>query len=423
MTRVLNTKVKILLVVTIVVLITTVVLYSCHLLKEGTTPESQPSSTTTENVMTTPLTTESTTTSTTTEETTTEPTEEATTTTTTTAPKTSLTTAPPRSHHFSHLVIFLDVQRAVFFHTPENGEAIPEVSLRISTGLVAGSTPVTPPDKPFVLSGYRANQLLFTKASKWVWVRYATHVAGDIFIHSQPYDHQVDANGNTMPLDKSLFSKWGYNRLGKNTASNGCIRLSLRDAQYLSQNIHRGMPCYIFASSKGYKLPEAEALPPANLNSRWDPTDTDPMSPYVQRAENNLAWKYKPAGQTIDVMLDEKPVAIHGIKNLTSMPGDTSYKFKIEPITSVIGLFDAKVIVTYSDKSAEEVNVKINVIDPNAPTTTTTTTTTTPTTTEPPMSSPEAPTTTTTPAPTDPPVTSTTEKVEIEPGSEGEATP
>ena len=29
-------------------------------------------------------------------------------------------------------------------------------------------------------------------------MRYATHVSGDIFIHSQPYDHQADANGKTL---------------------------------------------------------------------------------------------------------------------------------------------------------------------------------------------------------------------------------
>ena len=69
-----------------------------------------------------------------------------------------------------------------------------------------------------------------------MWVRYATHVNNDIFIHSQPYDHQVDANGKTLPLDKSLFSKWGYNRLGKNTASNGC-QVVLHVFEYVTQNI------------------------------------------------------------------------------------------------------------------------------------------------------------------------------------------
>jgi hypothetical protein len=291
-------KLKILFTVTAILLVATAGIFAVNHFKQEPEPPSTKKTNPNESLTTpTSTTTFSTTTSTTTE----------TTTTPTTTEEPTTTTEP--LHHFSHLVIFLDVQRAVFFHTNAMGEQIPEVSLRVSTGREKGSTPITPPEKPFILSGYRANQLLFTKAETWVWVRYATHVSGDIFIHSQPYDHQADANGKTLPLDKSLFSKWGYNRLGKYTASNGCIRLSLRDAEYLSQNIHPGMPCFIFQSSEGYELPEAPENPPANLNNRWDPTDPDPLNPYVHRKENSMAWKYKPKGQDIEVMLGEEPNA------------------------------------------------------------------------------------------------------------------
>ncbi len=390
MSGIFDKKLKILLAVTVTLLVVTIALYAINHFKPST--EFETTTTTSTSVhLTTPTTT---TEPTTTETTTTTTTEEPTTTEETTTEPTSLTTPVPTKHHFSHLVIFLDVQRAVFFHTNANGEAIPEVSLRISTGRVKGSTPVTPPDKPFILSGYKARQLLFTKAETWVWVRYATHVNNDIFIHSQPYDHQVDANGKTLPLDKSLFSKWGYNRLGKNTASNGCIRLSLRDAQYVTQNIHRGMPCYIFQSSKGYDLPEAPTNPPANLNNRWDPTDPDPLNPYVHREQKSMAWQYKPVGQDIEVLLNEQVSPASGVQNSDSLPSGTTYKFTAKIETKAPAVINTKIVITYPDKSAEEVTIKVRVLDPATTTTTVAT--------EPPTTTPE-PTTTAAPTTAAPP--------------------
>lgn len=391
MDKVFNKKLKILFAVTAILLVSTVGLYAFNYLKQ--TPSQAPTTTTADDSLTTP--------------TSTEPfSSELTTTLETTMPETTTTeettTLFESPHHFSHLTIFLDVQRAVFFHTTPEGEQIPEVSLRISTGRVKGSTPVTPPDKPFILSGYRAPQLLFTKAATWVWVRYATHVSGDIFIHSQPYDHQKDANGKTLPLDRSLFSKWGYNRLGLHTASNGCIRLCLRDAKYLSDNIHRGMPCYIFESSEGIELPEAPSLPPANLNNRWDPTDTDPLSPYVHRQQNSMAWKYVPKGKDIEVLKGLQPSAADGVSNGAKLPSGTTFSFKMKPVTDTPGEFSNKVTIKYPDKSVEEVSVKILVIDPA--------TTTTPTTTTAPVTTTDNPTTATTSheATTDPPEVTTT---------------
>lgn len=392
MVRLLDNKLKVLIAITLIVFIATVAIFSNHLIKQR--KPSGADATTASPILTTPSTTTGETTGTTTETTVPETTE-----TTTEETTTVLTTPAPSAHHFSHIIIFLDVQRLVFFHTTEEGVAVPEISLRISSGRVAGTTPITPPDKPFILSGYSASQLLFTKAAHYVWVRYATHVYGDIFIHSQPYDYQKDAQGNALPLDRSLFSKWGYNRLGKYTASNGCIRLSLRDSLFVSQNVHRGMPCYIFASSKGFNLPEAPENPPANLSTRWDPTDMDPMNPYRQREANNMAWKYRPVGQTIQVMVNEQPVAENGIKNRGNLPAGTKYRFKTAPVTSQPGLFDVKVIVTYSDESAEEVSVKINVTDSAVTTTTAEPTTTTVSTTAAPTTT-AGPTTTTTPTTT-----------------------
>lgn len=246
--------------------------------------------------------------------------------------------------------------------------------MRVSTGAGDLKTPTTPADKPFILSGYTARLLLFTKSRPIVWVRYATHVSGDIFFHSQPYDHFVDPDGKDVPLDKSLFNLAGYRSLGRNTISHGCIRLSMRDAIYLANNVHKGMPVYVFESSKGYEIPEAESLPPVDLNTRWDPTDMDPASPYRQREKNNMAWRYKPAGAQPMTPAGKLPPASECIGNKDQLPPGTSYRYLYTPDISSPVLRTVFIVVTYPDGSYEEVRTKIHVVTQEEMTATTPTT-------------------------------------------------
>ena len=341
---------------------------------------------------------------------TTEP--ETTTTTETTVSETTtttVTTQPEIKHHFSHLIVFLDIQQAVFFHTNEAGEAIAEISLPVATGREKGSTPITSPDKPFIMPGFTARLMLFTKSRPIVWVRYATHVAGDIYFHSQPYDHFIDPDGQDVPLDKSLFNLAGYRSLGRNTISHGCIRLCMRDSIFLANTVYRGMPLYIFQSSKGYDLPKAEELPPVSLNTRWDPTDMDPANPYRQQEQNNMAWKYRPIGQQTTVLMESKPIAADSIKNANGLPAGTTFRFLYTPGVSEPVLRTAFIVVTYPDGSYEEVRVKLDVVDPAQTTPTTEPTETTPVETTPVETTPAVTTTTvsSTPAVTTTTVSST----------------
>ena len=374
-----------LLVITIIFMATAITVFSC---RRSITPPTDGFDPT----MTTPTSTTSTTTLTTT-----------TTTTATTTTSETTTTEPEEVHHFSHMIVFLDIQRVVFFHTPEGGKPLAEVSLRISTGLRKGSTPTTPKDKPFILSGYTPKQLLFTKDGN-VWVRYATHVSGDIFFHSQPYTYYADADGKAVPLDKSRFNLGGYNKLGVSTTSNGCIRLSVRDAIFIQKNIHKGMPVYIFDSSESYMFPEAEANPPAFLGNGWDPTDMDPANPYRQREKNNMAWKYKPVGGQPNTLVGNLPDPAEIIINKDALPAGTTYRYLHTPDVSTPVLRTVFVLVVYPDGSYEEIRTRINVVSelPPEPTETEPVETEPPTTTE-----TTVPPTTTTKAPTTPPTTTT----------------
>ena len=400
MKRLLERKALVLFIISVIFMMSAVFAFSC---RRNVTPPTQGLETnSTAPVLTSPP---STTTTSTTASTTTTTTETTTTETT--------TTEAEIQHHFSHMIVFLDIQRAVFFHTPENGDPIAEVSLRISTGAGNLKTPTTPADKPHILSGYTARLLLFTKSRPIVWVRYATHVSGDIFFHSQPYDHFVDPDGKDVPLDKSLFNLAGYRSLGNNTISHGCIRLAMRDAIYLANTIYKGMPVYVFQSSKGYDIPAAESLPPVDLNTRWDPTDMDPANPYRQREKNNMAWRYKPTGAQPMTPAGKLPAAADCIGNKDQLPAGTSYRYLYTPDVSAPVLRTVFIVVTYPDGSYEEVRTKINVVTEEEMTATTPTTT--PETTSPESSETEPPTTTettTVPEETSPPATTEADETE-----------
>lgn len=385
MKRLFERKALVLLIISVIFMTATLGSFSCH--RNVTPPTDAPESRSTAPALTSPTTT-----------TTASPTTTTVTTTETTTTETTTTEAEIK-HHFSHLIVFLDLQRAVFFHTPEGGTPVAEVSLRVSTGAGQLKTPTTPADKPHILSGYTAKLLLFTKSRPIVWVRYATHVTGDIFFHSQPYDYFVDPDGKDVPLDKSLFNLAGYRSLGHNTISHGCIRLAMRDAIYLANTVYKGMPVYIFESSKGYDIPEAESLPPVDLNTRWDPTDMDPANPYRQREKNNMAWRNSPKGAQPMTPAGKLPAAADCIGNKDQLPAGTSYRYLYTPDVSAPVLRTVLIVVTYPDGSYEEVRTKINVVTEEEMTATT------PTTTSPETSTSEPSTTapgTTTPVPTSP---------------------
>ncbi|NLA95668.1 MAG: hypothetical protein GX838_02325 [Clostridiaceae bacterium] len=327
-------------------------------------------------------------------------TETAPNTTTETTTTETTTTEPEIVYHYSHMIVFLDIQRVVFFHTPEHSPPVAEVSLRISTGKKKGTTPTTPRDKPFILSGYTPKQLLFTKDGN-VWVRHATHVSGDIFFHSQPYTYYQDADGKAVPLDKSRFNLAGYRQLGISTTSNGCIRLSIRDAIFIQQNIHKGMPVYIFDSSKGYDIPEAPVNPAPSLGNGWDPTDMDPANPYRQKEKNNMAWQYKPIGIQPYTLVGQLIDPAQIIGNKDALPAGTTYRYLHIPDVSVPVLRTVFILVVYPDGSYEEIRTRIRVVEEIPPE---------PTEPDPPPTTVAPTTTTTTTTTTVPPATTTTEE-------------
>ena len=105
-----------------------------------------------------------------------------------------------------------------------------------------------------------------------VYGQYATVITGNILFHSVPY---------TSP-DPSALEYWEYDKLGT-SASMGCVRLTVRDAQWIYENCPEGTPVTFYQSSdpgpygKRYGLKISKAPEPFR---NWDPTDPDPNNPW-----------------------------------------------------------------------------------------------------------------------------------------------
>ncbi len=102
-----------------------------------------------------------------------------------------------------------------------------------------------------------------------------------MWFHSVPYFSKpsVDENGDKH-WDNLEYEE--YNKLGT-LASLGCIRLAVRDAKWIYQNISNGTVVEIYEDDN---LPEGVVKPtPITIdvdspNRGWDPTDTDPLNPW-----------------------------------------------------------------------------------------------------------------------------------------------
>ena len=81
---------------------------------------------------------------------------------------------------------------------------------------------------------------------------------------------------------------------------------------------------------------------------------------YTKQDDNE---KYTPVGQPVSVEKDQEPNAEDGIQNKDDMPTGTTYSWKTKVDTSTEGETTGTVVVTYPDKTKDEVEVKVNVTD------------------------------------------------------------
>ncbi|MBR2741897.1 L,D-transpeptidase [Candidatus Saccharibacteria bacterium] len=108
-----------------------------------------------------------------------------------------------------------------------------------------------------------------------VWGHYAVRIDGPIFFHSVPYFTKGEPHWDNLEYLE-------YNKLGEG-ASAGCVRLAVRDAKWVFENIPAGTMVEIFDADE---LPEGVVKPvPIRIdteseNRGWDPTDPDEENPW-----------------------------------------------------------------------------------------------------------------------------------------------
>ena len=104
-----------------------------------------------------------------------------------------------------------------------------------------------------------------------VYGQYATRIVGSILFHSVPY----------VSNKKDTLEYWEYDKLGQ-TASAGCVRLTVKDAKWIYDNCPRGTMVEFYSSSNPGPLgkPSAQKISSNEECRNWDPTDPGSENPW-----------------------------------------------------------------------------------------------------------------------------------------------
>ncbi len=103
--------------------------------------------------------------------------------------------------------------------------------------------------------------------------RYAVRFNGKILFHSVPY---IEESPDTLEWEE-------YNKLGE-SASLGCVRLSVEDAKWIYDNCKPGTVVIVYSDSENAGAlgkPDAIKIEETSPYRTWDPTDTDGNNPWL----------------------------------------------------------------------------------------------------------------------------------------------
>lgn len=103
--------------------------------------------------------------------------------------------------------------------------------------------------------------------------RYAVRFRGKILFHSVPY---IERSPDTLEWEE-------YNKLGE-SASLGCVRLSVKDAKWLYDNCKQGTAVIVYSGNEivgGLEKPKAIKIDGNSPYRVWDPTDVNVYNPWA----------------------------------------------------------------------------------------------------------------------------------------------
>jgi lipoprotein-anchoring transpeptidase ErfK/SrfK len=140
----------------------------------------------------------------------------------------------------------------------------------------------TVPVKAMICSSGRATPISgrYPIKGRWRWLglmggvygQYSTQIVGNILFHSVPYLERENPGA---------LEYWEYDKLGTK-ASAGCIRLTVRDAKWIYENISRGTLVEFYSDSNPGPLgkPSAQKISDNTEMRGWDPTDITEGNPW-----------------------------------------------------------------------------------------------------------------------------------------------
>ena len=171
------------------------------------------------------------------------------------------------SNNVKHYIKINRTANVVTVYKNDNGNLTPIKAFVCSTGAY------TPPCAKYPRTQYKltGNKWQWRKMQGGVYAQYATQVVGNILMHSVPY----------FQKDPSTLEYLQYDKLGT-SASAGCIRLTVRDAKWIFDNISSNTIVEFYSSSNPGPLgkPTAQKIS-SNIECRgWDPTDSNPSNPW-----------------------------------------------------------------------------------------------------------------------------------------------
>ena len=198
--------------------------------------------------------------------------------------------------------------------------------------------------------------------------QYCTRVTGHILFHSVWYYH--DKN-------KATQSTREFNKLGQ-TASHGCIRLSVADAKWIYDNCKLKTKVTIYSSKNPGPLGKPKAIKVStSRKAYWDPTDPDKKNPYRKikakiyvssKKDTNLEY-----GQSYNVKSGITAKDQITKRSLTKNVKYISYKYsngkyrKAKFSTKSLGTYKIKYFVKSSLGVTTSRELKIRVRDTKAP--------------------------------------------------------
>ncbi|MBP3371459.1 MAG: L,D-transpeptidase [Clostridia bacterium] len=163
-------------------------------------------------------------------------------------------------------VIYIGSQRVVIYEKDDQGHyTVPHYVFTVSTGLGNNT----------IRGTYRIQHRWRWLPMHGIYCQYVTQWQGNYLFHSVMYSWT-----NPSTIDRSAYSKLGQK------ASAGCIRMTVRDAKWIYENLERGT--YVISTNAAMPegLPGSEGVPPMTMNVRWDPTDPDERNPYLAQEED-----------------------------------------------------------------------------------------------------------------------------------------